>query len=64
VVTSTHGQREGVSVVVVEHQFVVLSTHAAVYKTFNLQRHLVSRSTLFIFRASADYVWAAVTAAA
>jgi transposase-like protein len=28
-----------------------LSIHAAVHNTFNLQRHLVSRSTLRIFRA-------------
>ena len=32
-----------------------LSMHAAVHNTFNLQRHLLSRSTLRIFRAeSAD----------
>ena len=30
-----------------------LSMHAAVHNTFNLQRHLVSRSTLQIFRAEA-----------
>jgi putative transposase len=30
-----------------------LSIHAAVHNTFNLQRHLVSRSTLRIFRAEA-----------
>jgi len=30
-----------------------LSMHAAVHNTFNLQRHLVSRSTLRIFRAEA-----------
>jgi transposase-like protein len=34
-----------------------LSTHAAVHKTFNLQRHLVSRSTLRIFRAEAASEW-------
>jgi putative transposase len=38
--------------------------HAAVYNTFNLQRHLVSRSTLWIFRAEAANQWRnAVTAA-
>ena len=31
----------------------LLSMHAAVHNTFNLQRHLVSRSTLRIFRAEA-----------
>src|SRR5439155_1686724 len=31
-----------------------LSMHAAVHNTFNLQRHLVSRSTLRIFRAETD----------
>ena len=30
-----------------------LSMHAAVHNTFNLQRHLVSRSTARIFRAKA-----------
>src|SRR5205807_7066179 len=30
-----------------------LSMHAAVHNTFNLQRHLVSRSTLRTFRAEA-----------
>src|SRR6184192_3021314 len=30
-----------------------LSMHAAVHNTFNLQRHLVSRSTLRVFRAEA-----------
>ena len=30
-----------------------LSTHASVHNTFNLQRHLVSRCTLRIFRAEA-----------
>jgi len=41
-----------------------LSMHAAVHNTFNLQRHLVSRSTLRIFRAEATAQWrGAVTAA-
>ena len=30
-----------------------LSVHAAIHNTFNLQRHLVSRSTLRILRAAA-----------
>jgi putative transposase len=34
-----------------------LSMHAAVYNTFNHQRHLVSRSTLRIFRAEAAARW-------
>src|SRR6185312_13773354 len=34
-----------------------LSIHAAVHNTFNLQRHLVSRSTLRIFRAEAASEW-------
>src|SRR5437868_12689323 len=34
-----------------------LSMHAAVHNTFNLQRHLVSRSTLRIFRAEATSEW-------
>ena len=40
-----------------------LSMHAAVHNTFNLQRHLVLRSTLRIFRAEAASEWRnAVTA--
>jgi putative transposase len=41
-----------------------LSMHAAVYNTFNLQRHLVSRSTLRIFRAEAVAQWSDAVAAA
>ena len=41
-----------------------LSMHAAVHKTFNLQRHLVSRSTLRIFRAEAANQWRDAVAAA
>jgi transposase-like protein len=41
-----------------------LNMHAAVHNTFNLQRHLISRSTLRIFRAEAAKQWRdAVTAA-
>jgi hypothetical protein len=36
--------------------------HAVVYNTFNLQRHLVSRSTLRIFRAEAVAQWSDVAA--
>ena len=41
-----------------------LSMHAAVHNTFNLQRHLVSRRTLRIFRAGAAQAWQIATAAA
>ena len=41
-----------------------LSMHAAVHNTFNLQRHLVSRSTLRIFRSDAAGQWRSATAAA
>ena len=41
-----------------------LSSHAAVYNTFNLQRHLISRRTLRIFRAEATDQWNAAVAAA
>jgi transposase-like protein len=34
-----------------------LSVHAAVHNTFNLERHLVSRSTLRIIRAEAASEW-------
>ena len=41
-----------------------LSTHAAVYNAFDLQPHLIRRSTLRQFRAEAHRTWAAATAAA
>src|ERR1039458_7125723 len=41
-----------------------LATHTAVYNTFNIQRHLILRSTLRLFRAEADRTCAAATAAA
>jgi putative transposase len=41
-----------------------LSIHAAVHNTFNLQRHLVSRSTLRIFRSEAAAQWRSATNAA
>jgi putative transposase len=41
-----------------------LSTNAAVYNTFNVQQHLLSRPTLRCFRAVAHQTWAAATAAA
>jgi transposase-like protein len=40
-----------------------LSMHAAVHNTFNIQRHLVSRSTLRIFRAEAATEWRIAAAA-
>ena len=41
-----------------------LNMHAAVHNTFNLQRHLISRSTLRIFRAEAAAQWHDAVAAA
>ena len=41
-----------------------LSMHAAVHNTFNLQRHLVSRRTLRLFRAEAAQAWQNATVAA
>jgi putative transposase len=39
-------------------------THAAVYNHFNVQRHLISRRTLRIFRAEAMAQWRAAASAA
>jgi len=41
-----------------------LAMHAAVYNTFNVQRHLTSRQTLRLFRAEAMQQWHAATMAA
>ena len=41
-----------------------LSMHAPVHNTFNLQRHLVSRSTLRTLRAEAALAWKTATVAA
>ncbi|MBC1183764.1 transposase-like protein [Brevundimonas sp. UYEF29] len=39
-----------------------LTIHAAIYNTFNVQRHLISRPTLRRFRAEADAAWARAVA--
>ncbi|WP_409411750.1 DDE-type integrase/transposase/recombinase [Brevundimonas sp.] len=39
-----------------------LTTHAAIYNTFNVQRHLISRPTLRRFRAEAEAAWAVAVA--
>ena len=39
-----------------------LTTHAAIYNTFNTQRHRISRPTLRRFRAEAEAAWAAAVA--
>jgi len=41
-----------------------LSTHAAIYNTFNIQRHLISRKTLRQFRSEAMTTWQLVTSPA
>jgi transposase-like protein len=41
-----------------------LNMHSAVHNTFNLQRHLISRSTLRVFRAEAAAQWQNAVAAA
>ena len=41
-----------------------LAMHAAVHNTFNVQRHLISRRTLRLFRAEAMQQWHAATMAA
>lgn len=39
------------------------STHSAIYNTFNIQRHLISRNTMRLFRSRAFAEWNAVSAA-
>ena len=39
-----------------------LETHAAIYNAFDLQRHMISRWTLRIFRSRADSIWAEAVA--
>ncbi|WP_426039461.1 IS6 family transposase [Brevundimonas sp. DC300-4] len=39
-----------------------LTTHAAIYNTFSIQRHLIGRPTLRRFRADADGAWAMAVA--
>ena len=41
-----------------------VSTHSAIYNTFNLQPHLIRRPTLCLFWAEAHRAWAAASAAA
>jgi putative transposase len=41
-----------------------VSLHAAVYNTFNIQRHLIRRPTHRQFRTEAQSVWSDATAAA
>lgn len=41
-----------------------LSAHAVVYNTFNVQRHLISRKTLKVFRAAALEQWRDATGTA
>jgi len=41
-----------------------LATHAAIYNTFNIQPHLISRKTLRQFRGEAMHTWQSVVAAA
>jgi putative transposase len=40
----------------------VVSVHAAVYNTFNVQRHLISRPTHRQFRTAAHKSWSDATA--
>ena len=41
-----------------------LSIHAAVYNVFNIQRHLICRRTLRVFRNQAMLTWRGATIAA
>jgi len=41
-----------------------VSTHSAIYNTFNIQRHLISRKMMRQFRSAAMTEWLAASAAA
>jgi transposase-like protein len=41
-----------------------LSTHAAIYNTFNVQRQLITRETMRLFRSESMNTWQTMTAAA
>jgi putative transposase len=41
-----------------------VSTHSAIYNTFNIQRHLISRKTMRQFRSAATAEWLAASTAA
>lgn len=41
-----------------------VSIHGAVYNTFSVQRHLISRKTLHLFRSEAFSAWRSATIAA
>ncbi len=43
---------------------IFLSTHAAIYNTFNVQRHLIFRKTLRQYRGGALSLWQSITTAA
>ena len=48
----------------IKRRFCFLSVHAAVHNTVNLQCHLISQSTLRIFRTEATVQWQDAVAAA
>jgi len=57
-------RRKPLSGMIKSHPLVrrFLTTHAAIYNTFNIQRHLISRPPLRRFRAEAAAAWAKAVA--
>ena len=63
--STTRTQDAGLQVIRIGAKVSLQSSHhAAIYNTFNVQRHLITRKTMRQFRGDAMNTWRTVTAAA